>query len=340
MYILAIAVILIAVAFGLYIFLRSLQDQDRKAPDPKTPPRPTWANFFSLGEWEAFMREVRCYFDAKGAAYRLDSDGVYLEDGSMQYGLSNLAQVCRQLKRAEWTQFIHTHFSLMENSKHEEVELERRIVDFTQVKELLMVRLAAVGTFPPDAPLIIREDLPGTFSYLVFDLPSTVRSVSRDEAKAWGMSDAELFEVGLANVLHNARPEISQQEFTAGQEAMLLIGDSFFIASHALLLDKHPECLGKAGALVAIPHRHCLIAYPINTMEVVKMVDVMGIVAMGMEREGPGSISPRLYWYYDGTFLDLPFSITKDAFEFFPPDAFTNMLNDLAEESSDKGSYA
>ncbi len=331
---LAIAILLLALAFGLYLLLRSLGGE-RPAADARTPPRPDWANFFSLAEWEAFIREVRRYFDATGARYQLDVNGVHLADGSMHYGLANMAQVCRQLARAEWAAFIAHHFTTMEQSKSEEAELERKIGDFEQVKALLMVRLGAEKAFPADAPLIKRVDLPGTLSYLAFDLPSTVRSVSADEAAPWGKSHAELLAVGLANVRRTVRPEISRQELKPGQEAYVFTGDSFFIASHALLLEEHPHCLGTGGALLAVPHRHCLIAYPINTMEVVTVVDVLGIIAMGMEREGPGSISPRLYWYHDGRYRDLPFTFTNKAFQLQPPEEFIAMLDTLASSSAE-----
>jgi hypothetical protein len=69
-------------------------------------------------------------------------------------------------------------------------------------------------------------------------------------------------------------------------------------------------------------------------MDVVTVVDMLGVIAMGMEREGPGSISPRLYWYEAGRYIDLPFTFTNKAFQFSPPDEFVAMLNRLADSSA------
>lgn len=328
--VIAIAVLLIATAFGLYLILRAMQSGERRASQRPLPPRPQWANFFSLVEWEAFIREVTHYFDDRGIAYRVDDGMINLLDGSQQYGLGNLAQMCRQLGRKEWSALIRAHFATMEQSEQETRELELKIGDFMQVKGMLLVRLMSDASVPADFPLISRVDLPGTLSFLVFDLPSTVRSVRRDEAAVWGRSTEELFAVALENVRRTVLPDITRQELKDDQQAVILTGESFFVASHALLIEDHPECLGTHGALVAVPHRHCMITYPINGAEVVKVVDVMGIVALGMEREGPGSISPKLYWYHRGRYLELPFEFTKDAFNFYPPDEFTAMLNSLA----------
>jgi hypothetical protein len=328
--VIAIAVILIATAFGFYLILRSMQAGERRMHRRPSPPRPEWASFFSLGEWEAFIREVQRYFDDRGVAYHIDGGMVNMEDGSQQYGLGNLAQMCRQLKRHDWAAFIQSHFSTMEQSEQETHDLELKIGDFMQVKGMLMVRVMADDSIPTDFPLVSRVDLPGTISFIVFDLPSTVRSVRGNEAEVWGRDAEELFAIALDNVRRNAQPDVSHQELKDGQEAIIFSGESFYIASHALLLEEHPECLGPHGALVAIPHRHCLITYPIQSIDVVQVVDVMGMVAMGMEREGPGSISPKLYWYHNGRFVDLPFEITRDAFTFTPPDEFTALLNQLA----------
>jgi hypothetical protein len=51
-----------------------------------------------------------------------------------------------------------------------------------------------------------------------------------------------------------------------------------------------------------------------------------------MEREGPGSITPNLYWYRDGRFTLLPYEIANKQFNFRPPDELVDLMNQLAAD--------
>jgi hypothetical protein len=57
-----------------------------------------------------------------------------------------------------------------------------------------------------------------------------------------------------------------------------------------------------------------------------------------MEREGPGSISSRLYWYQAGEYVDLPYRAEGDTLHFSPPESFVEMMNLLSgDEGADEG---
>ena len=126
-----------------------------------------------------------------------------------------------------------------------------------------------------------------------------------------GQDADELFEIALGQVRENCIPDKSDQELTPDVTIRLLSDESFFVASHALLLDDHPECIGAFGSLIGVPHRHVLLAYPIEDLHVVQAINLLIPIILGMERDGPGSISPRLYWYRDGDYQDLPYRIEE-----------------------------
>src|SRR5262249_18543071 len=153
----------------------------------------------------------------------------------------------------------------LEKSQSEQKLLEGRLTDFDRVRELLAVRLwpESYLTELDEQRMIYRTDLPGTISALVYDLPSSIRNVTPEEIAAWGRSTGELFEMAIDNVREICIPDISEQEIGDGIRVQLLSDESFFVASHALVLPEHESCIGSFGSLVGVPHRHVLLAYPI-----------------------------------------------------------------------------
>lgn len=302
----------------------------------RSRPSAAWARLFDEERGRRFEDLVKAHFRGRGAEFRLE-DGLVVvqdEDGAkQQLGLMNLAQLCARSEPLEWRGIIEEHFRTLEKSHREQQVLEERVDDFERIEELLAVRLwprEYLSELDGDK-LIHREDLPGTLSALVFDLPSSIRNVTPEEAAGWGKDAEELFEIALDNVRENCIPDTMRQELAEGVEVTLFTDESFFVASHALLLDEHPECLGPFGALVGVPHRHVLLTFPIEDLRVLPAIQTLIPVIAGLERDGPGSISPRLYWYRDGEYLDLPYRVEEQTLNFSPPEEFVEMLNLLTE---------
>jgi hypothetical protein len=298
---------------------------------------PPWASFFTPPQYQCFVGHVENHFRRQQQKFTL-KDGVVLLDrppaeGFQQHGLANLAQLCYRNEEKDWADIIAEHFRTLRKSHAEQSLLETRLDDFERVRELLAVRLWPVDYLPELSRdrFIRRHDLPGTLTALVFDLPSSVRNVTPEEARRWGKSPEELFEIGLTNVRENCIPDASEQDLGDGVTVSLLSDESFFVASHALLLEDRPECLGAFGALVGVPHRHVLLTYAIEDLGVLHAINLLVPIIMGMEKEGPGSISSCLYWYKDGKFTDLPYHVKNKVLHFDPPEEFVDVLNLLGE---------
>ena len=127
---------------------------------------------------------------------------------------------------------------------------------YEQVKPRLKVRL-----YPLDmhAPWIVTAPYCESFhSALVVDFPDHISLVSNDCVEAWGVPVHELFKVGMENVLSDDVPTIST--LPEGPEAVITLfeGESFFTATHALMLDKHLTLDEELGLLVVIPNRHII----------------------------------------------------------------------------------
>ena len=295
---------------------------------------PAWAAFYTREQFERFVISLGGYFAAhkskmkfaNPAEPRLTVSGGRFPPG--HYGVVNLAQLCNQVPGDEWPLRIADHFDALAAAAKDHEQFNVRAAEFEQVKGLIAVRLGDEPSLPTDK-LLVRRDLPGTISYLVFDLPHSVESVPRDMPEKWGKGVEELFALGLANVKNSVKPEIERVEIQSGVAFTAYSGESFFTASLALLLDELPEATGPHGTLVAVPHRHMLLFHRIENADVVHAVQRLGVLAINLDAQGPGSISPNLYWYRDGRFTNLPFQIENEDFLFRPPPEFMEMLNGL-----------
>lgn len=296
---------------------------------PKAPP--PWTGPLSTSEFAAFAELVLAELRARGVEGRIEDGYVTAESGELsgRYGLENLAQLCHQHDRREWKGIVHAHFAALGRAKRE----TKGTRTFEEAQPLLAVRLwpAEYMEQVPREQVTLRQDLAGTLTVLVYDLPDTIRQVRPEEAASWGKSLEELFALGLDNLRRKQRPQIRRAELPGGVRVTVFSGESFFVSSEVLRLDQFPGCVGRHGALVGVPTRHAMLAYPIDGPEVVKAMMLMAPVVLGICGQGPGSISPRVYWYHEGQFTDLPYIVKDRAPQFAPPAEFIELVRSLGK---------
>jgi hypothetical protein len=304
---------------------------------------PDWAKFFSLEDYRAFlgavdeeMRRRQLPFEFGDGTVRVSPPGE--EDAD--YGLLNLAQTCHAAGRNEWPTTIREHFDNAFRSSRDSQELDAKSDRLEAVRGSLKVRLYHTDYLDQmgDGGLVHRVPAEGLIETLVYDLPGSVRTVPPDHVRKWGLPTDELFRIGLDNV--RAEPAPARQTFDVGKGALIqaLVGDSFFTASHVLFLDQHLGPPSAFGALVALPHRHAVLFHPIENMRVIGAVNSMIPIAFGMYQEGPGSLSPGLYWWRSGTLTLLPTKVSAQSITFSPPDAFVKEVLDRVPEPDENPS--
>ena len=281
-----------------------------------------------------FEQLLLAYFAKRGEQVRL-VDGCAINGEDMRDGLQNIAQRCAQADEREWPTLIGDHFDNMQRSKSEQDDLARRVGDFDAVAELLVPRLWNEDLPDREQMFVLREDLEGTRTVLSFDLPSCVTNVRPDNLAAWSRPVADVFDRALENLAEKHPVEVGQHDLGDGFGLWILGADHFYAASHALLLDRYPGCVGPGGALVAIPHRHVLLSYPIESMQAAIAVNKLVPIAMGMFREGPGSITPNLYWYRNGRFQRIPYELGDKELQIRPPEGFIELLGELAKREQE-----
>lgn len=306
------------------------------APAAPVPAAERWAPYLTPAQQLRFEELVRAHFAQRGTTVTWGHGKVRI--GEQDCGLDNVAQLCRQMPENEWALVIAEHFDRLANAARETDELNAHEHDFEWMATKLRVRL-----YPADMQLAEdvptgewgtwREDLEGTRSMLVVDLPSTVVSVRSELPKRWGRRRDELFARAMQNVAAECPVEVESVEIDRqqGVRATVLSADHVFVASHALRLDAWPQVIGAHGTLFCVPNRHILLAVPVtNAAGALAAVQHLLALAMRMFADGPGSTSPHVYWRTPtGSFAVARGNLDGKNLHVLPSDAFVELLERL-----------
>lgn len=307
-----------------------------------------WASLFTAEELDEFFSLVRAWFEKEGYSAIIQGNvviawgprkgeheiawGPHKGEHEIRYGIVNLAQICRQSDRAKWGAIIEEYFRGIRTAKAEIKELKRKVARFSEISDLLVVRLWPVEYLEELSPkrFIYREDLEGTISVLAFDLTHSFRQVKPEEAARWGKTTEELFRIALENVRRKSVLEREIVEIEKGAHILLMSDDNMLVTTHALFLEEYPECIGKGGSIVGIPNHRVLLCHPIQNLLVIKAISVLIPMIWDLYLQGPSSLVPYLYWYRGGRFTILPYRIAGEKLSFSPPAEFVELLNSLS----------
>lgn len=294
---------------------------------------------FKSEEELGYFRELFTNELTKNGLTSVSFGGPYVTaqgDTDKKYGTWNCAQMCATSDRNDWPAIVEAQVRSLLNSDKESAEFNVYEKSFAEVGSLLRVQLYPadfLDGIPFKDETFYKTDIPGTLTVLMIDLPSSIATVKKSGAKSWGKSDKELFEIGLRNTL--AMTVVQQETHAMGDfNIVSLNGNDLLSAVHAFDFQKFDGVTGAHGTLIGIPTRHFVLCYPINDLGVVKAAQGMAVIISGMNNEGPGSLSPFLYWYKDGVFENEPYTIENKNFNFIPKERFVTELNKLKAQGS------
>lgn len=304
---------------------------------------PDWAAFLTESEYKRFRGLVHDWLRAHSRGFReVEGGGIDVDLGAEKphmIGLLNLAQKCHAAPAEDWAALIAEHLESVINT-----DAVDAAPAFESVKSMLKVRIYPEdygAGLPNGELLLVRRPLaPGLIAALAIDYPKTVATVPPDTADGWGVPVDELFEIGLANVRKQDQPGVQRQPLDGGGSISVLIGDSFFVSTWALMLEDFTIPGSPHGAIVAIPNRHVVVFHPIVDLSVVEGTQAVIALAVQMYRDGPGPISPNLYWRRGDRLTLLPTRYAGKTAYFEPPAEFIEVLNQLhkpAPRSPDAG---
>lgn len=314
-----------------------------RPPQPPRPAaRPPLAGAPPADNWESFSAMLQEWFRGQGYTATVERDQVLARgaDGrERRFQAPGLARAAERVPRAQWARLIDGCFGHLLQRPATSEGLAGH--SFDELCGLLAIQLYDEGDLSAveREATIYSQDLPGLLSAVVCRLPEGSPRVPPDLVSEWGVAAEDVFVTALGN-LRGLRPPTRRVELAPGVEGIQFGPEGDFAAAQALLLGDDPEYELPYGALIALPRRGLLLVYPLRPMAnatTACMSAVTGLVEsiLQCEREGQTPLSRSLYWYRDGTFVDLPYTLeVKDGtpgLAFYPPDEFVLALDDLEE---------
>ncbi|WKX12299.1 immunity 49 family protein [Streptomyces sp. NL15-2K] len=251
----------------------------------------------------------------------------YLQDGH-DHPLHNLAHQCRDVPEERWPDLVAAHFA----------SLRQASGGGESAEELLRgahARLLPTDSLTPELLNVLRyarEVADGLVFAYALDGPTSVRILTDMDVERAGIE--ALGDAARANLVR-VPAEHEEVPMEGGAILHSFYGDSPFVASKALFLAQvvHQvtgESLPDAGALVAVPSRHNLVYHPIADGSVVDAINSLAAYALGAHEDGPGALSPRVYWWHRGSLTSL--TVIDDdtrSFSIQPPPPLLGLMKGL-----------
>ncbi|MFF2732654.1 immunity 49 family protein [Streptomyces sp. NPDC058008] len=174
------------------------------------------------------------------------------------------------------------------------------------------------------------------FAYAL-DRPTDIRLLTDPDVERVGLK-----ELGRAAYENLMRVPVTHEEIPVeGTILHSFYGDSPFVGSLALFLSAAVlrvtgESLPEAGALVVMPSRHNLVYHPIADGTVIDAVNCLASYALGAFEDGPGALSPQVYWWHRGSLISLTvIDEHTRAFSIQPPSSLIGLMGGLVRLDSD-----
>ncbi|MEU6331471.1 immunity 49 family protein [Streptomyces sp. NPDC047049] len=242
--------------------------------------------------------------------------------------LTNLAHMCRHEPEDRWPDLVDAHFAGLRAASsggESTAELLRGV----------HARLLPVESLTPELTGAMRYARPvaeGLVFAYALDGPTAVRILTDADVERVGLE--KLGEAAYANL---SRVPVQHEEVSIEGRALLhsVYGDSPFVASRALFLDELARQgtggpLPDAGALVVVPTRHLLAYHPIIDGSVVDAINDLAAYGLGAYEDGPGALSPRVYWWHRGDLTSMTvFDDTTHTLSIEPPPELLGLMKGL-----------
>lgn len=297
-----------------------------------------WITHLTAPQRAVFLESLQAALAARDLEARIDDGVVRL--GGASVAMAGLAAACAQVEPEEYAALLGDRLDELRLGLQGQAAAALLDEDWKAARHHIKLRVLSAEEVAENAEILISADLgAGLAAVLVYDLPDSVTSVQPDALVAWPVTGAELWRVATENLrAEEPLPAMERIVLTESAEALLVTGESFFVASRLLILgDILPPSSFPYGALVIIPGRHAMVVHPITGPEIYDALIALSLMAGEMYAESPGPMSPSVYWWQADTIEEVSVSVDEDAAEVTidPSDALRELLEWLMRGNQD-----
>ncbi|MFJ4716993.1 immunity 49 family protein [Streptomyces sp. NPDC088785] len=239
--------------------------------------------------------------------------GDTAESEGRRHPLTHLARHCRVAPEEQWPAVVEAFLG----------EIARPSPGGESAEELLArtcLRLVAPDALPADGGGdgddgddgddgfgYARDVAGGLRLVLALDGPAAVRLLTDADVERAG---ADALWAAAERALVRAPMRLEEVRLAGHPVLYSVYGDSPFVSTKALVLPELvAEATGRrmpdAGALVVVPTRHLLAFHPVVDGTAAAAVDDLATYAVKAHEDGPGPLSPLVYWWHGGRLTPL-----------------------------------
>jgi hypothetical protein len=279
---------------------------------------PDWAAPLDAADFERFMAMVGDALQPLGGTASPEGWAA-LPAQNLRFGLANLAQTWLQWEPDTRAERLRVHFAdalvAVEAPRPTGAELLAGIRPRLWPND----ELERIGT-----PVVSRPVAHDLSAVLCVDLPTAVSTMRPEEAGEMPLD--ELWQTALGQIDDG----LAVETFELVPEVEVITGDSMFVASRMLDLSRFAGPPPPDGTLVAVPNRHLMVVHAIRGPSVRDAMNAMLPTAQSQFIQGPGPISPHLFWWRDGGVVEAQLSeLDGEEITLTPTRAFADLLERL-----------
>jgi hypothetical protein len=226
--------------------------------------------------------------------------------------LDNLIIKCtNEQDKSRWADIVQEHLMQLFSSAKDKDKMD--LYDFEKVKQYLAIRIypkETVQLMGGKDNVICRQDLAGTYTLLMLDLPTAFSSVDRSMFAHWKQDTALVFKIAQENTNRHPVEKLTQKFAAEGGDIEIsFFADDNYATSYALDLPTNaPEFIGEWGSVVAMPNKALVNICKISKerpLDFVVFIQRTKALVEKFYKQHPHPVSVDFFWYYKGVFTKI-----------------------------------
>lgn len=281
--------------------------------------------FMTCDAWLDFhceLYDVLSSLDVRVA--RVEPGAVRLVDGR-SLDLIPLVAQCSERPPADWRGLIERHLDrLIEllggplsigTGPIASIDLRVRLVPGSPIERPILDSVGARWVTADLAAVLVVVD------------ERTMRTVGATEIEERGWDLDRVWESAWAQTEQLEEPDQLEVIDVSGVDVVHMSGTGSLTASLVCSLEQHIGPVGANGAIVAVPCDDMVLVHPIEGPTSRRAIGTLVPIVRRLHADGPGSLSPQLYWWRDGRLVWIPTVFGGETNEVYLPAGLSDVLS-------------